>query len=69
METRLLSTDEAAERWGLSPRSLEKWRLVGGGPPYRKLGRLVRYHPSDLDSWLELQRRRSTSETDPDVAL
>ena len=45
----LLTTVQAAEHLGLSPRTLEDWRVRGGGPPYRKLGRkAVRYAPADL---------------------
>ena len=58
----LLSTEAAARRFGLSPRTLEKWRLTGGGPPYLKLGRIVRYDLGDMETWLEEQVRLSTSD-------
>ncbi len=46
----LLTTIEAAALLGTSPRTLEDWRLRGGGPIYRKVGRrLVRYSPTDLE--------------------
>ena len=62
MNANLLSTEAAAERLGISPRTLEKWRLSGQSPPYRKLGRAVRYAPEDLALWLADRRRLSTSD-------
>ncbi len=58
----LLSTDQAAARCGLSPRTLEKLRITGGGAPYVKLGRAVRYELADLDAWIASSRRASTSD-------
>jgi excisionase family DNA binding protein len=58
----LLSTTQAAAHCGLSPRTLEKLRITGGGPPFAKLGRSVRYAPADLDEWIASARRRSTSD-------
>ena len=57
-----LTTKEAAAWLGLAPDTLEKWRVKGGGPPYRKHGRYVRYHLEDLVAWSEARRRRSTSD-------
>ena len=36
---RYLTNDEAAEYLRLSPRTLEKQRVIGGGPKFRKFGR------------------------------
>lgn len=52
----------AAAITGLSVSFLNKKRLTGGGPEYIKLGRRVVYHPDGLKSWLDENRRRSTSE-------
>ena len=57
-----LNTREAAHYVGLSPRTLEKMRVLGGGPRYRKHGRYVRYHIADLDSWSTSRTRKSTSD-------
>ena len=48
-----LSTRQAAELLGLSPRTLERYRGAGEGPPYMKRGRQVRYARADLDDWME----------------
>ena len=58
----LLNTRQAAERCNLSPRTLEKHRVTGGGPPFIRLGSAVRYRVEDLDSWITANRRRSTSD-------
>ena len=57
-----LDTQAAAERLGLSPRTLEQWRVRGGGPPFLKIGGGVRYQLADLDEWLASRRRKSTSD-------
>ena len=55
---RLLRRAEAAEhiqgKWGYpcSPRTLAKYAVTGGGPPFRKAGRYPLYHPDDLDGWV-----------------
>jgi hypothetical protein len=58
----MLSTRQAAFYCGLSPRTLEKHRCVGGGPIYVKLGRLVKYRVVDIEEWIAGGRRRSTSD-------
>jgi len=50
-QARRLSEREAAERLGISPRTLQFWRHRSYGPAYLKLGRRVAYHPSDLDAF------------------
>ena len=52
-----LSTRQAADLLGLSPRTLERYRGAGEGPPYMKRGRQVRYVRVDLDEWMEGGRR------------
>ena len=58
-----LRAPEAARYIGLSASTLAKMRLRGDGPMYSKAGpRIVIYDKSDLDSWLDQRRRRSTSD-------
>ena len=57
-----LSTHEAAALLGLSPRTLERYRVTGEGPVFSKLGRRVCYARTDLDGWANGRRRRSTSD-------
>ena len=57
-----LSTGQAAHFVGLSRRTLEKMRVQGGGPLYRKHGRYVRYHIDDLEAWSKSRMKGSTSD-------
>jgi hypothetical protein len=62
----LLFQSEAAYLIAASTRTLEAWRLHGGGPPFIGLGRrAVRYRRRDLLEWIEARRRRSTSDPGP----
>ena len=49
--SRPLSEREAADRLGLSPRTLQDWRRRSCGPAFLKLGKRVAYHPHDLDAF------------------
>lgn len=57
-----LRTHEAARVLNLSGRTLEKYRVTGGGPLYRKLGGRVVYRLEDLRAWADRGQLRSTSE-------
>jgi len=63
---RYLTNDEAAEYLRLSPRTLEKQRVIGGGPRFRKFGRRVMYAVADLDAWADQRSFEATS--DPEYA-
>jgi len=60
--TSFLDTGKAAEVLNLSPRTLEKWRITGEGPFYRKFGGRVLYTPEDLERFADDRRRISTSQ-------
>ena len=57
-----LTTKEAARFLKLQANTLEKMRVYGGGPIYRKHGRYVRYHIDDLNEWSDLRKKDSTSD-------
>jgi hypothetical protein len=61
-EPGLLTTTEAAPHVRLSPRTLEKYRVLGGGPKYKKLGARVFYTPADLKAWLDSRTFEMTSD-------
>ena len=50
----LFNSDQAAAYIGVSPGTLEVWRCTKRYQiPFIKVGRLVRYRKSELDSFLE----------------
>jgi len=63
MKTALLTTTEAATYLGVSKAFLERDRWAGARIPFIKVGtRAVRYRLADLDAFLDLQVRQSTSD-------
>lgn len=57
-----LTNDEAAAFLRLSPRTLEKQRVIGGGPRYRKFGARVLYAVGDLRIWADGRTYGMTSD-------
>ena len=55
-----LTNAEAAEFLRLSPRTLEKQRVLGGGPRFHKFGRRVLYAVRDLESWANARKFEMT---------
>lgn len=51
MTIRHLHQVELAERWRISPRTLERWRWEGKGPRYLKLGGRVVYRLEDIEAF------------------
>lgn len=60
--TALLRETEAAELLSVPVPTLRGWRVRGGGPPFVKMGSLVRYRPADIDSYIAANMRRTTSD-------
>jgi predicted DNA-binding transcriptional regulator AlpA len=59
----LLSDRDVERITGRARSTLQKDRVVGSGIPFVRIGRLVRYRPSDVRAYLDaLQAHRSTSE-------
>jgi predicted DNA-binding transcriptional regulator AlpA len=48
----LLDEKAVARRLGVTVACLRRWRRVGEGPAWAKLGRLVRYKPQDIDEFV-----------------
>jgi len=57
-----LTTDEAGAFLRLSPRTLEKQRVLGGGPRFRKFGARVVYAAADLRAWADRHAYGMTSD-------
>lgn len=59
---KLLPPAEAAEHLGVPVVTLSDWRHKGRGPSFIKVGRLVRYDPEDLNTWINARKVRATNE-------
>jgi hypothetical protein len=57
-----LVTKEAAHFLGVSPRTLEKHRSYGTGPKWSKVGGRILYAVHDLQGWVKVGAKRSTTE-------
>ncbi len=57
-----LSQIELAQRWSVSQRTLERWRSVGWGPTFHKMGGRVIYMIKDVEAYEAQTAMRSTSE-------
>lgn len=59
----LLTPREAAAFLRISPRTLERYRITGGGPPYIKVGAGTRtrvlYDRDALTAWLKFRFTRT----------
>jgi hypothetical protein len=62
MALRHLNQIELADRWSISPRTLERWRWLGRGCRFVKIGGRVVYRMQDVEAFEAEQTRASTSE-------
>ena len=52
MTVRHMNQIELARRWNVSARTLERWRWLGEGPVYLKLGgRVIFYRLEDIEHY------------------
>ena len=61
MSVRHLAQVQLAERWNISPRTLERWRWIGEGPRYLKIGGRVVYRLEDIEAYEAERTRASTA--------
>jgi len=57
-----VSAKQAARILGVHPNTLCKWRISGGGPPFTKVGRRVRYRISEISSWTNERTYTNTAQ-------
>jgi excisionase family DNA binding protein len=57
----LIDSKQAAQLLGCTKRKLENDRIKGGGIPFIKIGRLVRYDRQDLLEFIQAHKFSSTS--------
>jgi hypothetical protein len=62
MPVKHLNQIELSRRWSLSPRTLERWRWTGEGPPFIKIGGRVVYRLEDIEVYEAGRRKASTAE-------
>ena len=65
MFIRHLCQEELARRWRVSPRTLERWRWLGQGPAFLKIGGRVAYREEDVVAYEEARRRAPSQAADP----
>jgi hypothetical protein len=51
-----------AERWGISTKTLERWRVVGIGPVYIRLPGKVIYRLEDVEDFEQRSLRQGTDQ-------
>lgn len=61
--TNRLSNAATAERLGIEPNTLERWRMRGVGPAYYRIAGRIFYDPADIDNWIAAQRVDHTQRT------
>lgn len=57
----LLTEEETAVVLRVSRKTLERWRSVGGGPRFVKVGRRVYYRQPTLEEYLTARERSHTT--------
>ena len=56
-----MTQSQLAQRWMLSPRTLEQWRWLGKGPKFLKIGARVLYREEDIEAYEARQVCQNTS--------
>jgi hypothetical protein len=51
----LLTEHDVSKQLRVSLGSLRRWRMIRQGPPFLKVGPLVRYRSEDVEAWLSAQ--------------
>ncbi|MCH8479760.1 MAG: helix-turn-helix domain-containing protein [Wenzhouxiangella sp.] len=60
MTEQFLNQVRLADRWQISPRTLERWRWSGEGPAFLKIGGRVVYRIADIEAYENGRRCDST---------
>ena len=59
VQQRFYTTKDAATYLGLAPRTLQKYRVDGSGPKFRKVRGHSFYDIADLNAWVESSPKTS----------
>ena len=52
---------EAADGLQICPRTLDRWRRLGEGPPVTKIGRRIFYKRTSVQKWLAAQEHQGSA--------
>ncbi len=63
MEPTWMSEKQLAAYWNISRKTLQRWRAMGRGPTYVRVGKSIRYRQSDA---AEFEINVAIKETQPD---
>ena len=58
----LLNETETAKILNIKPATLRRWRWLGTGPKFRKIGSNVRFHPVDISNYIDEAQHSNTSQ-------
>ena len=59
---KLLTEEQVAEQLSITTNTLRKWRWLGKGPAFIKIGAAVRYEADAIAMFIESNIKTSTSE-------
>jgi hypothetical protein len=59
--SKFLTTKELAAEFGRNKRTLDRWDVLGTGPPRTRVGRKVLYRRSSVEKWLAAQEQSPTA--------
>lgn len=65
----LLKPADVAAKLNISERTLERLILQGKAPPHIKLGRMRRWHPDQLDAWINTQFSKTSADAEAMPAI
>ena len=57
-----LTKDDLAEQLQRNPRTLDRWAVLGMGPPRTHVGRTVLYRRASVQKWLAAQEESDARE-------
>lgn len=53
-----LTSERLAERLGVHPSTLAKWRMARSGPPFVRVGKRIMYSLSSVESWMQANEQQ-----------
>jgi hypothetical protein len=53
-----LTKEQLATELGRNPRTLDRWAVLGNGPPRTRIGRKVLYRRASVEKWIAAQEHR-----------